>query len=214
MSGWKDAELVPISALQHYCFCPRQCALIHVEQVFLDNVFTMRGHDVHQRVDEVRTSTEGLVRVETALPLWSERLGLIGRADVVEFRGEEVVPVEYKAGRRRPGDADDVQLCAQALCLEEMTGRKVERGALFYHASRRRRPVEFTTELRARTEAVVEEVRDLLLGRAVSSRVEEDGRCRHCSLAEVCLPKACGERERVGRLADGLFTVEEGAEDE
>ena len=113
---------VPISALQHYVYCPRQCALIHVEQTFDDSVFTQRGQQLHERAHEASSETVDGVRVERAVPLWSERLGLVGVADVVEFDGPVVRPVEYKAGRRKPGRHDDVQVCAQALCLEEMLG--------------------------------------------------------------------------------------------
>src|SRR3989337_2737475 len=115
---------VPISALNHFAYCPRRCALIHIEHMFEENVYTMRGHALHERTDAPEESRqENDVRVERALPLWSIRLGLIGKADIVEFHGLTPFPVEYKSGRLRQYENDDLQLCAQALCLEEMIGR-------------------------------------------------------------------------------------------
>lgn len=180
-------ELVPISALQHYVYCPRQCALIHVEGVWEENLFTLRGQRAHEVVDVAKGMVQEGVRVEYALPLFSERLGLVGRADVVEFHGEIPYPVEYKVGPRRSRRADEVQLCAQALCLEEMLGQDVPRGALFYRASRRRREVVFTPELRDLVERAVIEVRALLQNGHLPPPVN-DSRCRDCSLIEVCLP--------------------------
>ena len=125
---------IMISALEHYNYCPRQCALIHVEQTFDENLYTMRGRAVHDRADEVVTELQEGIRIEKALPLWSKRLGLVGKADVVEFHGELPYPVEYKHGPRREREHDDLQLCAQALCLEEMTGKAVPRGAIYHHS--------------------------------------------------------------------------------
>ena len=120
--------LVLLSMLEHYSYCPRQCALIHVEQTFDENLYTQRGRFLHERVDEPGGEREGEVRAERALSLWSERLGLIGKADLVEFYGETPYPVEFKSGKRRKWGHDDLQLCAQALCLEEMTGQPVPKG--------------------------------------------------------------------------------------
>jgi CRISPR-associated protein Cas4 len=121
---------IPVSALQHWCYCPRQCALIHVEQVFADNLHTLRGQAVHQQVDQPGVETRAGVRVERALPVWSDRLGLIGKADIVEFEADGTpYPVEYKHGSRSKAPwiaaCDDLQLAAQALCLEEMSGKPV-----------------------------------------------------------------------------------------
>jgi CRISPR-associated exonuclease Cas4 len=121
---------VPISAIEHYSYCPRQCALIHVEQVFEENVFTIRGRLAHERVEQGEETSASGVRVFRDVPLWSERLGLRGKADVVEMRPEGPYPVEYKVGKRHGAHAD-LQLCAQALCLEEMLASTVERGAIF-----------------------------------------------------------------------------------
>jgi CRISPR-associated exonuclease Cas4 len=197
---------IPISALNHYSYCPRRCALIHVEQIFEENVYTMRGRSLHERVDEpVGEFQEGL-RIERALPLWSIRLGLIGKADVVEFRKGTVVPVEYKSGRLRHFENDDLQLCAQGLCLEEMTGKEVPVGAIYHHGSRRRREVIFDSSLRERVETVVAKVRELIENRIVPPPVN-DKRCRHCSLQESCMPAAVGEKARAAQILRTLFQV-------
>jgi len=127
---------IMISALEHYSYCPRQCALIHVEQVWGENLYTMRGRDVHENVDVESSHEVAGIRYERALPLWSKRLNLVGKADLVEFHGETPYPVEYKSGTHRAGHHEALQLCAQAICLEEMFGVPVEKGALFWHGSR------------------------------------------------------------------------------
>lgn len=208
---WGEADLVPISALQHFAYCPRQCALIHLEQVFDENLFTLRGRAVHRLVDEPESRLERGVRVERALPLHSARLGLVGKADVVEFAPDGTAyPVEYKHGRRRPREHDDVQVAAQALCLEEMTGMPVPAGAVFHHTSRRRRDVPVTPALRARVEALVEEVRRMLRARGLPPP-PADARCRHCSLLDLCQPHMVAARARLRRLRADLFDPEDDA---
>ncbi|HLH67459.1 MAG TPA: CRISPR-associated protein Cas4 [Candidatus Dormibacteraeota bacterium] len=191
---------IPISALQHYSYCPRQCALIHVEQTFEDNVFTQRGQLAHARADRPGETDR---RIRFALPLWSDRLGLVGKADAVELRPEGPYPVEYKVGRHRGWQHDAVQLCAQALCLEEMLACTVPEGALFYRASQERVRVRFSPQLRAETERVVEEVHRLVEERRMPPPVA-DRRCRHCSLIMVCLPWAVNRR-RTGQLLSSLY---------
>ncbi len=189
-------ELIPISALEHFSYCARQCALIHVEQVFEDNVFTERGHLAHRRVDR-----SGLAdgRIRFAVTLWSDRLGLIGRADAVEFRDDGVVPVEHKVGEVREWVHERYQLCAQALCLEEMLGCEVREGAIFYRTSQRRSRVAITPELRRTTEALVAEVRLALAHDSLPSPVA-DARCTHCSLRMICLPEPVTNRRRVAQV--------------
>jgi CRISPR-associated exonuclease Cas4 len=185
---WAEADLVPISALQHYGYCPRQCALIHVEQTFEENLYTLRGQRAHERVERAEGEVSGEGRVEFALPLWSESLGLIGKADAVEFRSDGTLfPVEHKVGRRKERDADDLQLCGQALCLEEMFARPVAAGAIFYAGSRRRRNVEITQDLRSRTAETILAVRQLIQRGLVPPPVA-DRRCKSCSLLDSCLP--------------------------
>jgi CRISPR-associated exonuclease Cas4 len=203
---WSEDDLVMISALEHYSYCPRQCALIHVEQTFDENLYTLRGRAVHQRVDEPVCEFQEGVRVERALPLWSKRLGLIGKADVVEFHGVVPFPVEYKHGSKREREHDDLQLCAQGICLEEMTGKAVPRGAIYYHSSRRRREVDFTRDLRAEVETAANEIRTMLNVKALPPPVN-DNRCRHCSLKESCMPAAVGEKARAAELLRTLFVA-------
>lgn len=193
-----------ISALNHYSYCPRRCALIHVEQIFEENVYTLRGRSIHDRVDQPIGEFQEGVRIERALPLWSIRLGLIGKADVVEFHGVTPLPVEYKSGRLREFENDDLQLCAQGLCLEEMTGKEVPLGAIYHHGSRRRREVIFDSTLREQVEKTVVEVRELLR-RTVLPPPVNDNRCRHCSLQESCMPAAVGEKNRAAELLRTLF---------
>jgi len=200
-------EPINVSALNHYAYCPRRCALIHVEQTFDENIYTMRGRDLHERTDTPEESgKEGETRVERALPLWSKKLGLVGKADVVEFCEDVPYPVEYKSGRRSHWENDDLQLCAQAMCLEEMTGWSVPRGAIYHHGSRRRREVIFDESLRSHVEKAVVAIREMLSARVLPSPVN-DKRCERCSLKESCMPSVIGEQDRVKTVVAELFSV-------
>jgi CRISPR-associated exonuclease Cas4 len=185
---------IPLSALQHWCYCPRQCALIHVDQAFADNLYTLRGHAVHRQVDQPGVSTRAGLRAERALPVWSDRLGLIGKADIVEFEVDGTpYPVEYKHGSRNKAAwiaaCDDLQLAAQAMCLEEMTGKVVPEGALFYASSKRRRCVAIDAWLRRRVEDAASAVRIMLDAGNVPPPTN-DKRCDRCSLRDICQPVA------------------------
>jgi CRISPR-associated exonuclease Cas4 len=182
---------------------------VHVEHVWDENLYTLRGRDVHEHVDEISSHELAGVRYERALPIWSERLNLVGKADLVEFHGDIPYPVEYKSGRHKEHDNDFIQLCAQALCLEEMFGLQVEKGALFWHGSRERKEVVFTDAMRKQVEAVAASVHALLAGRLMPSPVN-DKRCRDCSLNVSCMPQVVAEKGRVRRAVQELFTVEEG----
>ena len=198
-----------LSTLQHYSYCPRQCALIHVVQAFDENVHTLRGQAVHERVDEPGFEEKLGVRVERALPVWSERLGLIGKCDVVEFLPDGTpYPVEYKHGRKREKLHDDMQLAAQALCLEEMTGKAVLKGAIFHHTSRRRREVEFTPALRSKVEETIRAVRAMLESGTLPPPVN-DARCKECSLKEICQPEALAGDKRLQAMRVKLFSAED-----
>lgn len=203
---WPEPELVMISALQHWSYCPRQCGLIHLEQTFDENLYTLRGRRVHERVDTPESRLEEGVRVERALPLFCDRLGLVGKADLVEIRDGVPLPVEYKHGPRKNWGHDDLQLCAQALCLEEMTGHGVPRGAIFQHGSRRRRMVEFVPELRERVERAVADVREMLIRQNLPP-APNDARCPNCSLIQSCLPSVVAESRCVRRVVAGLFAA-------
>ena len=200
-----DTNPIAISALQHYAYCPRQCALIHIEQVFEDNVYTARGQAVHRLVDTPGYEIKAGVKVERALPLWSDRLGLIGKADVVEFHpGGGVFPVEFKHGRKREKIHDDIQLAAQAMCLEEMLGVTVPLGAIYHASSRRRREVKITPELRHIVEATVDAIRQMIEQRVLPPPVNDE-RCHACSLIEICQPAALADATRLKRLHDELL---------
>lgn len=190
---------VPLSALQHWAYCPRQCGLIHLEQAFDENLHTLRGNAVHARVDAPGVDTAKGVRTERALPLWHDELGLIGKADVVEFAGAGAAPypVEYKHGsRHKAADiaaCDDLQLSAQALCLEAMLGQPVPEGAIFYASSKRRRPVVITAALRQAVADTAVAVRAMLQGGCLPPPLAGDRaaqRCKGCSLHDRCQPEA------------------------
>lgn len=198
-----DGGEVLISAIEHYSYCPRQCALIHVEQTFDENLYTIRGMLAHQRIDAGGDTVLAGVRFSRDMPLWSERLGLYGKADLVEFREGGPYPVEYKSGRRH-GRHADLQLCAQALCLEDMLGTPVTTGAIFYHATRRREEVAIDTALREQTMAAIEGVRTIIARQLVPA-APNDARCPNCSLVNACLPSVVGEHARVRGLQGALF---------
>lgn len=202
-----EPDPLPISALQHWSYCPRQCGLIHLEQAFDDNVYTLRGQAVHALVDMPGYEVRAGVRSERALPLASERLGLIGKADIVEFLPDGTpYPVEYKHGRtiKAQHGHDALQLAAQALCLEEMTGRAVPEGALFYASSKRRVRIEIDAGLRAAVEEAVLAIRAMLARGALPPPVA-DARCRACSLIDLCQPQALAARETQRHLRSALF---------
>lgn len=190
--------VVPISAIEHYEYCARQCALIHVDGVWIDNQHTVRGQHGHRRVDSGVHRHERGALVLRAIPLWSETLGLSGRADVVEIAAGAVWPVEHKAGSRH-GRAADLQVCAQALCLEEMLGVEVPYGYVWYAATRRRSRVDFTVTLRSEVLAVVESIRGQLRSGTLPA-APNDSRCRECQLLHHCLPEISDGRDRVTRF--------------
>jgi CRISPR-associated exonuclease Cas4 len=193
-----ELEQIPLSALQHWHYCPRQCGLIHLEQVFDENVHTLRGHAVHAKVDKPGVETAKGVRIERALPLWDDALGLVGKADVVEFMPDDTpYPVEYKHGSRNKAadiaQCDDVQLAAQAICLETMTGKSVIEGAIFYATSKRRRVVVVTSDLKALVVQTSHAVREMLETTILPAPLEgqdAEKRCKACSLIDRCQPKA------------------------
>lgn len=209
-----DDEALPISALQHWAYCPRQCGLIHQEQAFDDNVHTLRGNAVHAQADRPGFGVRRGLRVERALPLFSDRLGLVGKADTVEFEPDGTpYPVEYKHGsRHKAADiaaCDDLQLAAQALCLQEMTGRAVPEGALFYASSKRRRVVAIDATLLRRVADTAAEVRAMLHSGQLPPPTTDTRRCRGCSLRERCQPEALARMAAGGDDSDDLFNPAE-----
>jgi len=194
----ETVEQVPLSALQHWQYCPRHCGLIHLEQVFDDNVHTLRGQAMHAKADQPGVETAKGVRVERALPLWHDALGLIAKSDVVEFlAGGVPYPVEYKHGsRNKAADiaaCDDIQLAAHALCLESMTGKSVNEGALYYATSKRRRVVPITAQLKADVAQTAQAIRQMLVSGKLPAPLSGEQavrRCKACSLQERCQPQA------------------------
>lgn len=207
--GGDEEGLIPLSALQHYLFCPRQCALIHVEQLWADDAATVEGHLLHERVDSAQGETRPGVRVARGVHLRSFALGVAGRADVVEFRGSERLPypVEYKRGRPKPHRADEVQLCAQAICLEEMCGQAVPEGALFYGGERRRTVIAFDPDLRALTGQIAASTRAMLVAQCTPAPVPMAA-CRRCSMHELCQPERLSKPPAVARWLTARFAEE------
>lgn len=228
---YPDDDLLPISALQHLLFCERQCALIHVERLWAENRFTVEGQHLHKKAHEGADEWRDGVRMVRGLALRSYELGLIGKADVVEFRAGDcpsfsksatknrtvplvplnsarppliASPVEYKRGRPKENDSDRVQLCAQALCLEEMLGVAVTEGALFYGKRRRRTVVPFDTRLRETTVAAARRLHELVSS-AVTPPAIREPKCETCSLVELCLPAVLAPRRAAAAFADRQF---------
>jgi CRISPR-associated exonuclease Cas4 len=214
MSRPSEADTaLPLSALQHLLYCERQAALIHVERVWVEDAATAAGRLLHERADTPGADHRRGLRVVRSLELRCERLGLSGRADTVEYHPEPSLPgrlrpfpVEYKRGRLKHQLADRVQLCAQALCLEEMHGVPVLQGALYYDASHRRALVSFDPALREHTEAAVRRLRELVERREVPPP-KPDSRCTRCSLRPACLPEAIAHRERAREHLRRLLEV-------
>lgn len=207
MNAGEPDDPIMLSALQHWSYCPRQCALIHLEQAFDENVHTMRGNAAHERVDEPGYETFEGARIERALPVFSDTLGLVGKCDVVEFRTDGTIyPVEYKHGKKREKLHDDLQLAAQAVCLEEMTGKPVLKGAIYHHGSRRRREVVIGPELRQQMLETITAIRAMLASGTLPPPVN-DKHCKECSLIEICQPEALAETGRQHALAVALYQV-------
>lgn len=206
----QQVETIPISALNQYAYCPRRCYLIHVEGEFTDNIHTQSGTREHDRVDQLAHEIKSGVRVEFALPVWSERLAITGRCDVVEFHPDGTVyPVEYKHGRRRQWLNDDLQLAAQAMCLEEMLAVPVARGAIYHQKSRRRREVSIDGHLRRAVIDTIAAVKNLFASKQCPAPTENKKRCRECSLNVLCNPGLVSNKSHLKALAAQLFTVEQ-----
>ena len=206
---------IPLSALQHAVYCQRQAALIHIERQWEENRFTAEGRVLHDVAHDPADRKRGNIRRVTALPLTCRRLNLSGVADIVEFRagvdGETAYPVEYKRGKAKLHRADEVQLCAQALCLEEMTGRAVPEGALFYAEVRRRVSVPFDAGLRRLTEETALQFSALFAAGRTPPAIYRADRCRACSLIDVCRPKA-GAKSALGFRARAIAVALQGDE--
>lgn len=208
-----EPTVVPVSALQHYVYCPRQCGLIHLEAIYDETLHTLEGSEVHERAHELAESTSRGMPFKSGLLIWSDRLGLNGQADIVEMRPEGPYPVEYKRGSAKCMLADETQLCAQALCLEEMGLGAVTRGAIYRHQTRSRDEVEITTRLREHTLKVIEAVRQLLQTEAMPPPVADE-RCPNCSLRNACLPEPVADPVRRLLYWQELFEPKKGGQRE
>ena len=204
-----EDDFIMISALQHYIFCPRQCGLIHVDDVWQENLFTVRGEILHEKVDTDTYETRGDVKTVRGLRIHSCKFGLVGRCDVVEFRetksGKVAMPVEFKAGQPKEDISDKVQLCAQVLCLEEMLNTKISKAAFFYGKIRRRNILEIDDELRKQTEEIIASVREIVAKKIVP-HAEYSSKCRNCSLINICQPKAMNKRKLQNYMKE-LYTT-------
>lgn len=205
---YSEDQLLPISALQHLLFCERQCALIHIEQVWAENRLTAEGCVLHERVHEAADEVRGDVRIARALRLRSQRLGLVGQADVVEFHRQEdgqwlPYPIEYKRGKPKINCCDEVQLCAQAMCLEEMLETSVPSGALFYGTTRRRQDVVFDAALRQLTTLTAERLH-ALIATGVTPPARYEKKCEQCSLMSQCMPKSMASGQSAVRYLERM----------
>jgi len=201
-AGLDDEAVIPLSALQHFLYCPRQCGLIHIEQLWAESRHTAEGRLLHDKADKPHTERRRGVRTIASMPLSEPKLGITGVADVVEFHRdddgvERPYPVEYKRGRPKPHQADEVQLCAQALCLEHMLGCQIAEGALYYGETRRRDRVLFDKPLRELTLETIEATRHMLVGRRTPSATYSARRCENCSLLDLCQPRILQRTESV-----------------
>jgi CRISPR-associated exonuclease Cas4 len=200
-------ELIPLSALNHFLYCSRRAALIHIEGIFEDNHHTLEGIIAHEHAELAGYEISKGAKLLRSLPVFYKRLGLSGKCDIVEEHVDgSLYPVEYKKGKRRKFDNDDAQLCAQALCLEEMFSVRVERGAVFHAASKRRREVDFTTALRAFTETAIAELHRMIKAEVVPASVLKP-QCKECSLYEICVPEVTSLPARLSRNLTALFEV-------
>jgi len=219
---YKEDELLPISALQHFDFCKRQCALIHIERAWVENQYTAEGRLLHEKTDQGKTEVREGVRIVRSLHLRSLCLGLVGISDVVEFHpvvdqqgiklpGQKgkwrPFPVEYKRGRKKPGHCDDVQLCAQAICLEEMLGAQVSQGALFYGRPRRRVIVDIDETLRALTIDLAADLHEMIL-KGIIPPPETGPKCALCSMKNICLPEINRTKRKLTSYMNGFLKEE------
>lgn len=214
-----EEDLIPLSAIQHMAFCPRQCALIHIERFWEENIFTAEGNLFHEKAHSKEKELRGDKLIVRGLRIRSIKLGLIGKADVVEFQrnGEGIkikdfpgfwvpFPVEYKRGRKKTASWDRIQLCAQALCLEEMLKIKIEQGALYYGQTRRREEVVLERNLRLETIKTIEKTRKIIFNKIVPPPKYQK-KCKTCSLKVGCLPKITGKSPRKSYIEENLLIL-------
>lgn len=211
---YSEDDLIPISALQHILFCPRQYALIHLEQLWEENRFTMEGNVLHERVDSEHHESRRTYRQEFGMALRSLEYGLVGKGDLVELfsssngKTEQVIPVEFKRGTDKENDCDRVQLCAQALCLEEMFQVPVESGQFYYLKDHRRTKVSIDSTIRATTLDALQQIREILGAKLTPPAIYEKRKCNACSLMDICMPQTAGSgKKNVGSYLEEQLTA-------
>lgn len=185
-----NPELIPLAALQHYAYCPRQCALIHIEQLWQDNFFSADGLRLHERIDSREPETRKGIKYERSVAVKSVKYGLTGKLDLLEIdlTSKQLTPVEYKRGKPKLENWDRIQLCAQVLCLEEMRTTKIQQAYLWYWQPRERIKVIIDETLRHETLATISDAKKLFAAKITPSKVATKKRCRACSLKELCNP--------------------------
>ena len=194
---YNESSYIQLSSIQHYLYCPRQCALAYMEMLWSDNLHTSQGKHFHKKADEGKMSVANGVRVERSLPLYSDSLGLSGLADVVEFYEDgQIIPVEYKKGNKKADKTDKAQLCAQAICLEEMLNTDISFGYIFYGKAKRRLKVVFEPELRNLTLATITKIHEIMES-GITPKPVFCEKCKSCSLSELCMPEAASKFETV-----------------
>ena len=220
MTNYPDDDLLPLSGIQHYAFCPRQWALIHIEKAWAENVLTVEGKFLHEKADDpFSAETRQGVRTVRALPVVSHELGLQGVIDVMEISDSEngqerkMTIIEYKRGRPKPDERDKVQLCAQAMCVEEMLDVSLQSGFLFYGQTRRRVEVEYSPELRQKVKEYAAQMHEIYKT-GKTPLVKTSKKCRNCSMADLCVPDLAAKNSQVQKyIAKNIAGIikEEGA---
>lgn len=206
ITEWNDWELVPISAISHHLYCPRQNSLIHVEGIFEENHLTVSGNIGHSFIDQERSVADHGLRKETSLRVYSDKFGIQGIADIIEFPKEKPpFPIDYKNGRISKWTNQEAQLCAVAICLEEMLDVKIQFGAIYHIQSKKRHDVEFSDSLRALTIQTIEEIRKILRDKILPPPVSNRSLCKNCSLFDTCMPSSYSDlnfKEYLFRIKD------------
>lgn len=194
---YNESDYLMLSGIQHYKFCPRQCALIHLEQIWSENFLTAHGEVLHEKVHSGIGESRKVVKTERDLSIASSQLGIRGKTDAVEFYTDgKIIPVEYKHGSPKAETEDEVQLCAQVISLEEMLGTKISEGAIFYFKIKKRVPVKITDELRCETLEIVKKFHQLIETK-ITPKAEYSKKCESCSLLEFCFPENAGKGKSV-----------------
>jgi CRISPR-associated exonuclease Cas4 len=222
MMEYREEEFLLLSGLQHFIFCRRQWALIHIEQQWQENLRTIEGAILHERAhDDTVKEKRGSVIISRGMAIFSRSLGLSGTCDVVELYkvdkgvkifgrdgNYKIVPVEYKRGKPKEDDSDVLQLCAQAMCLEEMLLCEIPEAFLFYGETKRRLKVTINDEIREKVKIMAQEMHELY-NRRHTPKVRGSKRCKACSLSDICIPKLCKNTSAISYIENNILEVGE-----